>query len=80
MGVPFYAESSFTMYRKDLFDAAGLKMPAQPTYTEIENFAKKLTEREQAAVRYLPARQARLGREHGVARHAGEHVRRALVR
>jgi sorbitol/mannitol transport system substrate-binding protein len=25
--VPFYAESSFTMYRKDLFDAAGLKMP-----------------------------------------------------
>src|SRR5579875_658288 len=26
--VPFYAESSFTMYRKDLFDAAGLKMPA----------------------------------------------------
>jgi sorbitol/mannitol transport system substrate-binding protein len=43
--VPFYAESSFTMYRKDLFDAAGLKMPAQPTYTDIENFAKKLTDR-----------------------------------
>jgi ABC-type glycerol-3-phosphate transport system substrate-binding protein len=43
--VPFYAESSFTMYRKDLFDAAGLTMPAQPTYTDIENFAKKLTDR-----------------------------------
>ena len=43
--VPFYAESSFTMYRKDLFDAAGLKMPAQPTYTDIENFAQKLTDR-----------------------------------
>ncbi|HTB47657.1 MAG TPA: sugar ABC transporter substrate-binding protein [Acetobacteraceae bacterium] len=43
--VPFYAESSFTMYRKDLFDAAGLKMPAQPTYTDIETFAKKLTDR-----------------------------------
>jgi ABC-type glycerol-3-phosphate transport system substrate-binding protein len=43
--VPFYAESSFTMYRKDLFDAAGLSMPAQPTYADIENFAKKLTDR-----------------------------------
>ena len=43
--VPFYAESSLTMYRKDLFDAAGLSMPAQPTYTDIENFAKKLTDR-----------------------------------
>ena len=28
--VPFYAESSFTMYRRDLFDQAGLKMPEQP--------------------------------------------------
>lgn len=43
--VPFYAESSFTYYRKDLFDQAGLKMPDQPTYTDIENFAKKLTDK-----------------------------------
>ncbi len=43
--VPFYAESSFLMYRKDLFDGAGLTMPAQPTYTEIETFAQKLTDR-----------------------------------
>jgi ABC-type glycerol-3-phosphate transport system substrate-binding protein len=43
--VPFYAESSFTMYRKDLFANAGLTMPAQPTYKEIEEFAKKLTDR-----------------------------------
>jgi sorbitol/mannitol transport system substrate-binding protein len=43
--VPFYAESSFTMYRKDLFTSAGLTMPAQPTYTDIETFAKKLTDR-----------------------------------
>jgi ABC-type glycerol-3-phosphate transport system substrate-binding protein len=44
--VPFYAESSFTMYRKDLFDAAGLKMPDQPSYADIENFAKTLTVRD----------------------------------
>jgi ABC-type glycerol-3-phosphate transport system substrate-binding protein len=43
--VPFYAESSFLMYRTDLFNDAGLSMPAQPTYTEIENFAQKLTDR-----------------------------------
>ena len=34
------------MYRKDLFDAAGLKMPDQPTYTQIESFAKALTKRD----------------------------------
>ncbi len=43
--LPFYAESSFTYYRKDLFDAAGLKMPDQPKYTEIQQFAEKLTDK-----------------------------------
>ena len=43
--VPFYAESSFTFYRKDLFDAAGLKMPEQPTYDQIAEFAAKLTDK-----------------------------------
>ena len=42
---PFYAESSFTLYRKDLFDAAGLKMPEKPTYDEIAQFADKLTDK-----------------------------------
>jgi sorbitol/mannitol transport system substrate-binding protein len=41
--VPFYGESSFLMYRKDLFAKAGLKMPAHPTWTQVANFAKKLT-------------------------------------
>ena len=39
---PFYAESSFIMYRKDLADAAGVKMPANPTWAEIATIAKKL--------------------------------------
>jgi sorbitol/mannitol transport system substrate-binding protein len=43
--VPFYAETSFTFYRKDLFEAAGLKMPDQPTYDQIRQFADKLTDR-----------------------------------
>jgi len=43
--VPFYTESSFTLYRKDLFEAAGLTMPDQPTYEEIKGFAAKLTDK-----------------------------------
>ena len=43
--VPFYAESSFTYYRTDLFKKAGLTMPAQPTYSDIQKAADKLTER-----------------------------------
>jgi len=42
--VPFYAESSFTFYRKDLFEKAGLKMPDQPTYDDIKTFADKLND------------------------------------
>lgn len=43
--LPFYAESSFTMYRKDLFEQAGLTMPEQPTYAQIAEFAAKLTDK-----------------------------------
>jgi sorbitol/mannitol transport system substrate-binding protein len=43
--VPFYAESSFTMYRKDLFEKAGLSMPEHPTYEQIKQFADKLTDK-----------------------------------
>ena len=39
---PFYAESSFTMYRRDLFERAGLEMPDNPTYGQILNFAATL--------------------------------------
>ena len=40
--VPFYGESSFLMYRKDLFQQAGLKMPAHPTWTQVADFARKM--------------------------------------
>jgi sorbitol/mannitol transport system substrate-binding protein len=40
--VPFYGESSFLMYRKDLFQQAGLTMPAQPTWDQVAGFAHKL--------------------------------------
>jgi len=43
--VPFYAESSFTFYRKDLFEAAGIQMPDKPTYDQVRQYADKLTDK-----------------------------------
>jgi sorbitol/mannitol transport system substrate-binding protein len=43
--LPFYGESSMLIYRKDLFDAKGLKMPEQPTYDDIQKFAATLTDK-----------------------------------
>ncbi|RJS91660.1 sugar ABC transporter substrate-binding protein [Salinisphaera sp. Q1T1-3] len=42
--LPFYAESSITYYRKDLFKKAGLTMPEQPTYDQVQKFAAKLND------------------------------------
>ncbi len=44
---PFYGESSFTMYRTDLFEEAGLEMPEEPTWDFIKEAASALTDREQ---------------------------------
>ncbi|WP_372440823.1 ABC transporter substrate-binding protein [Actinacidiphila acididurans] len=38
---PFYGESSFLMYRKDVFAAKGLTMPANPTWTQVADLAAK---------------------------------------
>lgn len=41
--VPFYAESSFTFYRKDLFEAAGIKVgDEQMTYDEFAEIVAKV--------------------------------------
>ncbi len=40
--VPFYGESSFLMYRKDLFEQAGMTMPARPTWPEVAAMAARL--------------------------------------
>ena len=42
---PFYAESSLTFYRKDLFDKAGIKMADKPTYADITQYAEKLNDK-----------------------------------
>ncbi len=42
---PFYGESAFLMYRTDLFEAAGLEMPAEPTWEFIGEAARAITDR-----------------------------------
>ena len=42
---PFYGESSYVMYRKDLMDKAGLKMPDAPTWDFIRQAADKMTDK-----------------------------------
>ena len=44
--VPFYGESSFTMYRKDLMEQAGMEMPDEPTWEFIREAAAAMTDRE----------------------------------
>ncbi|WP_337267317.1 ABC transporter substrate-binding protein [Oryzifoliimicrobium ureilyticus] len=43
--VPFYGESAMLMYRTDLLEKAGLKMPDSPTWDFIADAAKKMTDK-----------------------------------
>ncbi|WP_101953026.1 ABC transporter substrate-binding protein [Mycobacterium sp. 3519A] len=44
--VPFYGESSFLMYRKDMFEQAGIQVPKDPNYqpqwSEVADWAKTI--------------------------------------
>jgi len=41
-GLPFYGESSFLMYRKDVFQKKGITMPARPTWPQVAAIAAKV--------------------------------------
>jgi sorbitol/mannitol transport system substrate-binding protein len=45
-GEPFYGESSFLMYRKDVLDAAGIPMPAKPTWPQVADIAARVDGRQ----------------------------------
>jgi sorbitol/mannitol transport system substrate-binding protein len=40
--LPFYGESSFLMYRKDVLQKKGIKMPAKPTWPQVADIAAKV--------------------------------------
>ena len=50
LAVPFYGESSFVMYRKDIMDAAGIKVPEAPTWDEIAAIARKVNKPDVAGI------------------------------
>src|SRR4051812_18608487 len=41
-GEPFYGESSFLMYRKDVLAAKGIQMPANPTWPQVAEIAAQV--------------------------------------
>ena len=41
-GEPFYGESSFLMYRKDVLAAKGVTMPQKPTWQQVADIAAKV--------------------------------------
>ncbi len=47
---PFYAESSFLMYRKDVLKQAGVEMPADPTWQQVADIARKINKPDMAGI------------------------------
>jgi sorbitol/mannitol transport system substrate-binding protein len=47
---PFYAESSFVMYRKDVMKAKGVTVPARPTWDQIAAIARKVNSDQMAGI------------------------------
>jgi sorbitol/mannitol transport system substrate-binding protein len=47
---PFYGESSFLMYRKDVLKDAGIEMPAQPTWTQVADIARRIDTPDRAGI------------------------------
>jgi sorbitol/mannitol transport system substrate-binding protein len=47
---PFYGESSFLMYRKDVLKAAGVTMPAHPTWDQVAAIARKVNKPSMAGI------------------------------
>jgi len=47
---PFYGESSFLMYRKDVLQKAGVTMPANPTWAQVADAARKVNTPDMAGI------------------------------
>jgi sorbitol/mannitol transport system substrate-binding protein len=47
---PFYAESSFLMYRKDVLKRAGVTMPPKPTWDQVAAIARKINKPNMAGI------------------------------
>ena len=77
--LPFYGESSFLMYRKDMLKKKGITMPERPTWQQVADIAAKVDGAEPGmkgiCLRGLPG----WGEHVRPADHGGQHLRRHLV-
>ena len=64
--LPFYGESAMTYYRTDLFQKAGITMPDAADLRADPRLRRQDHRQGQPDLRHVPARQAGLGREHGL--------------
>ena len=69
-----------TYYRTDLFEKAGIKMPDDADLRADPRFCRQDHRQGEPDLRHVPARQAGLGREHGLRHLTGECRGRAVVR
>ena len=76
---PFYGESSFLMYRKDVFAKKGLTMPGEAHLAAGGRSRGQGGRRRERDEGHLPARAPRLGRGHRPAHHRRQHHGRHLV-
>ena len=77
---PFYGESSMVMYRKDLFEKAGLTMPDEPTWDFIAEAARKITDKDNEVYGICLRGKAGWGENMAFLTRHGQLLRRALVR
>ena len=77
---PFYGESSMVMYRKDLMEKAGPDHARRADLGRHQGRRRRDDRQGRRNLRHLPARQGRLGREHGLPDRHVQLLRRALVR
>jgi sorbitol/mannitol transport system substrate-binding protein len=47
---PFYGESSFLMFRKDVLKSAGVSMPAKPTWAQVADIARRIDKPDMAGI------------------------------
>ncbi|HEX4733084.1 MAG TPA: extracellular solute-binding protein, partial [Thermoleophilaceae bacterium] len=48
--LPFYGESSFLMFRRDVLDAAGIQMPPHPTWEQVAAIAREVDTPDRAGI------------------------------
>ena len=79
-GEPFYGESSFLMYRKDVLAAKGITMPANPTWQQVADIAAKVDGAQPGMKGICLRGQPGWGAGLRAADHRRQHLRRHLVR